>query len=351
MAEPVYKEITLTNLRAYVLPREACKDLAQDDPKDSNIYRRRILLLTPGTWNDIDFINEEIQAACGRANDKAKKNNGLYAIPSVNGHNDNMDDVYGKAVGVSYGKAMTSDGEKEGAIFDLECRSDLPSGGTIKKLMDWAPELVRFSARLRGQWLSPKTPQGNYGMVNFEFVHVGTVPDPACTDAGILGELNRKATANESSGKESGSPADFSLSAQSENPEDMATQEDLARLERENAELKAKLSEATNQLKQKDDELAAKDAELAKARKGPVIEGILALHKDADPKFLESMSLEQLAAYKADLEKRGPAAASASTEKSLSAGGQSPGAQTPQELSRKRANAIFGTPKGRGGNA
>lgn len=350
MAEPVFKEIILTGLRVYVLPREACKDLAQDDPKDSNIYRRRILLLTPGTWNDIDFSSEEIQAACGRATDKAKKNNDLYAIPSVNGHNDDMDDVYGKTIGVSFGKAMTSDGEKEGAIFDLECRSDLPAGDVIKKLMDWAPELVRFSARLRGQWLSPKTPQGNYGMVNFEFVHVGTVPDPACTDAGILGELSKK-TGSGSSGKENGAPADFSLSSQSENPGDMATQEDLARLEQENRDLKAKLSEAESKLKQKDEQIAAKDAELAKALKGPVIEAILMQHKDADRKFLESLTLEQLVAYKADLEKRGPAATPASTEKSLSAGGQTPGAQSPQELSLKRAHAHFGTPKGRGGNA
>jgi len=351
MVEFIEKVLDLTNLQAYVLADDACQDLAKEDSKDPTIFRRRILLLSPGTWNDTDFSDKEIKAACKRAND-TKAARGMYIIPAMNGHSDDMTQMYGKTIAVTYGKAQTKDGMKEGAIFDLECKSNLPPGDKIKDLMDWAPELVRFSARLRGQWLMPKSAQENVSMVNFDFIHVGTVPDPACTDAGILKELSRHVDLARLV-QESRIPArspDFSLCADSSNPVNMATQEDLAKLEQEIKDLKHQLKEKDDQLAAKDTQLAAKDAELAKAQKAPVIAAILALHKDTDPKFLESLSMDQLTAYKADLEKRTqaqPPAAPGSTEKSLSAGGSSPAGQSPQDLSRRRAIAHFGVPKGR----
>lgn len=357
MVEVIEKVLDLNNLQAYVLSGDACQDLAREDPADPTIFRYRILLLSPGTWNDTDFSDKEIKAACKRAND-AKAAAGVYKIPAMNGHSDDMTDMYGKVINAVYGKAQTKDGMKEGAIFDIECKSNLPPGDKIKDLIDWAPELVRFSARLRGQWLLPKNPGENVSMVNFDFIHVGTVPDPACTDAGILKELSRQVDlaryvqgSHQVPPHQGSTPSDLALSAAENNPVNMATQEDLARLEQENRELKTKLKEKDEQLAAKDAQLAAKDAELAKATKAPVIAAILALHKDADSKFLESLSTDQLTAYKADLEKRTPAqppAPAGSTEKSLSAGGTAaPAGQTPLELSRKRSIALFGKPGGR----
>lgn len=353
MVDLVEKVVDLTDLQAYVLTGEACKDLAQEDSKDPTIFRRRIMLLTPGTWNQSDFIDKEIKAACKRANDSKLARGGTYGVPVMNGHSDDMTDMYGKTINVNYGKATTKDGTKEGAIFDIECKSNLPPGDKIRDLMDWAPELVRFSARLRGQWLMPKNPGENVSMVNFEFIHVGTVPDPACTDAEILKNLSRQVDlARYLQGTTHAPPHDFSLSGSHSNPETMVTQEELANLEKEIRDLKTQLKDKDDQLAAKDAQLAAKDAELAKAHKAPVIAAILALHKDADPKFLESLSIEQLTAYQADLEKRSPtqppAGPAGTTEKSLSAGGTAVAAgQSPMDLSRKRALTIFGKPGGR----
>ncbi|MDD1695108.1 MAG: hypothetical protein LUQ71_10330 [Methanoregula sp.] len=346
MPEYIERVMTLTNLRGYILRGDACKDLAQDDSKDPSIFRLRILLLTPGTWNDVDFAAAEIKAAIKRATD-ANAAAGAYRIPVVNGHNDDMTDIYGKVIAATYGKAQTAEGEKEGSIFDLECKSNLPPGDKIKDLAGWAPELIRYSARLRGQWLMPQSAKENVQMVNFSFVHVGTVPDPACTDAGIVEELARRSKQAAGPAADLTTHSDFDLSVSAPDTGAMATQEDLARLERENADLKAKVSDLTAQLKQKDEQIAARDTELQRAVKAPVVASILALHKEADPKFLESMSLEQLTAYDADLKKVLAAQQPAgSSERSLSNGGNS-SAKTPKEVSLKRAEQLFGSVRGR----
>lgn len=342
----VEREITLTDLRAYVLRGEDCKDLAAADAKDPSIFRTRILLLSPGTWNDTDFTSDEIKAAVKRAND-INGAAGAYRIPVMNGHNDDMTDIYGKTIAVKYGKAQTPDGEREGAIFDLECKSNMPPGDKIRDLMDWAPELVRYSARLRGQYLMPQSAKDNIQLVNFNFVHVGTVPDPACSDAGIVEQLARRlGIRKEEIPADQAAHPDFDLSASAPDSAPMATQDDkIAQLERENADLKTKVSDLETKLKQKDEQVAAKDAELQKAAKAPLVTSILALHKDADQKFLDSMSLEQLAAYEADLKKMVPAPASGTTEKSLSGGGA--GQKSPKEISLARAERIFGPVRGR----
>jgi len=351
MPEPtlIEREMVLTNLPAYVLRGNACVDLAQDDPKDPSIFRMRILLLTPGTWNDVDFTADEIKGASKRATE-ANAAAGFYRIPAVNGHNDDMTDIYGKTIAVKYGKAQTADGEKEGAIFDLECKSNLPPGDKIKDLIGWAPELIRYSARLHGQWLMPQTAKENPQMVNFNFIHVGTVPDPACTDAGIVEQLRRRQAAAPAAAALAGaSGSDFDLSASTPDTVAMATQDDkIAQLERENADLKAKVSDLETKLKQKDEQVAAKDTELQKAAKAPLVASILALHKDADPKFLDSLSLEQLAAYEADLKKRDPPQdlKYGTTEKSLSGGGADC-RKTHQEIQLDRAERLFGPVKRR----
>jgi len=346
MPELIERVMTLTNLPGYILRGDACKDLAQSDSTDPSIFRLRILLLTPGTWNDVDFTDAEIKAAVKRATD-ANAAAGAYRIPVVNGHNDDMTDIYGKVIAAKYGKAQTTEGEKEGSIFDLECKSNLPPGDKIKDLAGWAPELIRYSARLRGQWLMPQSAKENVQMVNFSFVHVGTVPDPACTDAGIVEELARRAQQAAPGAALAASHSDFDLSASAPDTVAMATQDDkIAQLERENADLKAKVSDLETKLKQKDEQVAAKDAELQKAAKAPLVTSILALHKDADPKFLDSMSLEQLAAYEADLKKMVPPAKPGTTEKSLS-GGAGAGQKSPKEQQLARAERLFGPVKGR----
>jgi len=347
MSELVERIVTLTNLPGYILPREACKDLAQEDSKDPSIFRMRVLLLTPGTWNDIDFTTDEIKGGVKRAND-VNAALGFFRIPTVNGHNDDMTDIYGKVIGVDYGKVKTPEGEKEGSIFDLECRSSMPPGDKIRDLIGWAPELIRFSARLRGQWLLPQSGKENPQLVNFNFIHVGTVPDPACTDAGIIEQLRRKHdTGSAAAALATGiAGSDFDLSVYTPDAPPMATDvEKIAQLERELSDLKAKNADLEAQLKKKDEQLATKDAELTKAQKAPVIAAILALHKDADPKFLDSMSFEQLTAYDAELRKMITPAVPGSTERSLSGG--SAGSRTPQQISLVRAETLFGPVRGR----
>jgi len=135
----------------------------------------------------------------------------------------------------------------------------------------------------------------------------------------MIGELAKKKVA-----------ADFSLSPKFGNQETMPTEEDFANLAKTVKDLAVEVKKISSQSAadnaQKAEETAAADL----MQKAAIMADIFALDKDVSRDFVKTLSLDQLTAYKADLERR----VNTGTSEKGKAGG-SGGAPSVTDLAKK----------------
>jgi len=254
--------------------------------------RRRIVAVSEGEYNGVRFKADEIEAmvkrAIGDGSDSAEAEANLH-IPLILDHSDSFMGKVGSAYALVFG-VHPEDG-RPAAIADVELWSSTPMLNEVAERVRLDPENTFFSVRVRGELRSE--PEGEY-LSGMRLVHIAIVNEPADPTARLISEL---------------AEPDLALYGAVEQAEAITSEEgtmtekDLEALRKEHEEELAKLRaqhEAEVAELRKASEARLKELKDLEAKRSEII----SLDQAVDRDFLLSLSGEQLAGYRADLERR-----------------------------------------------
>jgi len=143
--------------------------------------RRRIVAVSEGVHNGINFSGEEIRRMVEAAIElKEKEGRDYFAAPLVLDHSGRFLDKVGATYNLFY------DEERRAAIADVEFWQFTPMLREVAERVKRDPENTYFSVRVRG-----KLREGNE-ITDLQLIHIAVVLEPADSNARIIGELNEK---------------------------------------------------------------------------------------------------------------------------------------------------------------
>jgi hypothetical protein len=310
------------------------RDLKADDPKAG--LKRQIIATSEGVWNGDLFSADEIAKSVQDAVQQ-KETLGMstyFPIPLVLDHDDKFLNKVGSTYDLSFQEEvqLRNKNVKNCAVASVEFWTGTPMLDEVAARVLKDPENTNFSVRIRGM-LNYDPDKDQYYWTNFRIVHIAPVLEPADPDAQMIGELAKKRAAAAVS-------ADFSLSANTPDAGTMAppTTEDLQKQLASLQEKYDNLSREVEQSKTADAAKKATDAAAATAAdleaKAMLLAEIFALDKEVDKAFVKTLSKEQLASYKTDLERRVTLGTS-EKGKNLGAGGSGGGQPTAEDYARQ----------------
>lgn len=312
------KETTLTFRGSDILVPFRTQDLKEAGADKA--LKRQIVAISEGTHNGDYFSPEEIQKMVTDALSlRDAENRTNLAAPLVLDHSYKFLDKVGATFDLTFQeKILIRNIEvKNAAVASVEFWTGTPMLDEVAARVQKDPENTFFSVRVRGLLHYDQERDQTY-WTDLRLLHIAVVDEPADGNARLIGELSRKGT------------PDFSLSANSQNQETMPKEEEFTALAGVVKELAAKVdgilqqSEAANS--QKAEQAAAADL----ADKASVMAEIFALDKDVNRDFVKTLTIEQLSAYKADLERR---VDTGTSEKGKASGAG--GAPTTEDLAKK----------------
>ena len=179
------------------------------------------------------------------------------------------------------------------AIADVEFWSSTPMLNEVAERVRLDPENTFFSVRVRGELRSE--PEGEY-LSGMRLVHIAVVNEPADPTARLISELPESDLALYGAVEKAGAIKDFGK-------EGTMTEKDLEALRKEHeeelAKLRAQREAEVAELKEVHENKLKEIRELEAKRSE-----IISLDQAVDRDFLLSLSGEQLAGYRADLERR-----------------------------------------------
>lgn len=323
MLEP--KEIERTYIfRAedVLIPRTE-QDLKAADPKAG--LKRKIIATSEGTWNGDLFRADEIEKSVQDAIQHKDAGGFTYfQIPLILDHGYQFLDKVGATFDLTFEPEVKVRNKSvmNAMVASVEFWTGTPMLDEVAARVLKDPEGTFFSVRIRGMLNYDQDKNITY-WTNFRVIHIAPVLEPADPDAQMIGELVRKP-------EPAASSRDFSLSPDPRNQETMPKDEDFKALEDTVKDLSTKVNTFLSQ-KEADNAQRAEQATAADlADKAALMAEIFALDKDVSRDFVKSLNKDQLAAYKADLERRvGPG----TSEKGKASG--SGGALSTDDLAKK----------------
>lgn len=272
-----------------VVPLEGYGDLtAKGDPTEPLKFRH--IAISEGKHNGDRFSAEELKKMVEDAIAlKQSEGREKFAAPVVVDHSYSFLDKVGATIGLSFEEEVKVGNKtiKNAVVSDIELWRDTSREQEVATKVARDPENTCFSVRIKGM-LHYDHANDEYFWTDLRLVHNSIVNEPADQNARLIGELSRK-----------GVP-DFALYSVSGNSADMGNEEfekRLAKLEAENLDLKKQLDA------QKAPPAPAEDV----LERATALAEIFRLDPDVNREFVSSLSKDQLAAYRAEIERRIPA--------------------------------------------
>jgi len=167
-------------------------DLKNEDT--SRGLKRRIIAVTEGTHNGIQFRANEIEAMIQRAIElKEHEKRKYFKVPLVLDHSDSFLDKVGATYNLEFGK----DPEKglQAAIADVEFWNTTPMLREVAERVKLDPENTFFSVRVRGR--IEQDAEGEY-LADMTLIHIAVVNEPADPNARLISNSKEEAKMEES---------------------------------------------------------------------------------------------------------------------------------------------------------
>jgi len=150
-------------------------NLSADNSAPDSPVRRRILAVSEGTHNRINFSGPEIERMVKSAVDLKNDSNLSYVpAPIVIGHTDNPLMKVGSTVNLWY------DSARKAAIADIDLWQDTSMQKDLVKLIRRDPDNTYFSVRVIGQM------DNNNTIHDMKLIHIANVIQPADSNAKLL---------------------------------------------------------------------------------------------------------------------------------------------------------------------
>lgn len=280
--------------------------------QDNNKLIRRILAVSEGIHNCIEFQGEDIKASVTASRQKKKDlyKGQYYPVPIILDHSESFLDKIGATIDMQYSETSKA------AIADIYLWENTPIQKEAAERVRQDPENTFFSIRCRGSIVEPSEEAENKGawarITDIELIHIAIVNEPADENARILESLGfsdpqLKPTDSTPKQPENTEDPDINLNtdivhkdlhmdtpkAQDPTPappkvEDQGLDTELTAAKQKLATLEQSNKELTETVTKLRADLKTIDAKI------PIIAEILSIDQSVDKPFLYSLSKEQL---------------------------------------------------------